>query len=160
MGFQHTIYLKRNESTVNDDNLDGVTYYWQCGARGLADTVRSFGTVENNLPDGYVTFTPLQLLKLISAIGSEIYDEYRVLRDGYDDYISTAVWSEPVPADKLALDAYAMWRAAYRKISALDGDKHLDNFEEPHKMTNILTGLYSIVETMKDDDILIWELSC
>ena len=56
MGFQHTFYLKRNESTLNDDNLDGT-----CGARDL-DVVRRFGSVKEDLPDGYVTFTPLQLL--------------------------------------------------------------------------------------------------
>ena len=70
MGFQHTFYLKRNESTLNDDNLDGRTYYWQCGARDLADVVRRFGSVKEDLPDGHVTFTPLQLLKLISAMSS------------------------------------------------------------------------------------------
>lgn len=160
MGFQHTIYLKRNESTLNDDNLDGITYRWQSGARDLSDTVRRFGTVEDNLPNGYVTFKPVQLLRLISAIGSEIYGEYRILKDGYYDFVENVVYSDPQGhADTLALDSYAIWRSAHKSLSYLE-TMHLDEFEEPHKMTNILTGLYSIASDMKEDDILIWKLSC
>lgn len=161
MGFQHTFYLKRNEDTLNDDNLDGITYRWQCGARDFSDTVRRFGTVEDKLPNGYVTFKPVQLLRLISAIGSELYGEYRILKDGYYDFVENVVYSDPQGhADKLALDSYAIWRSAYKELSELEPRTHLDGFEEPHKMTNILTGLYSIVETMRDDDILVWKLSC
>jgi hypothetical protein len=161
MGFQHTIYLKRNESTLNDDNLDGRTYYWQCGARDLVDVVRKFGSVKEDLPDGYVTFTPLQLLKLISAMSSEIYEEYRILKDGYDDFCENVIWAEDQSnVNKLSLDSYSILREVWRKYKDIADDRCIDNFEEPHKMTNILTGLYSIVETMKPDDILIWKLSC
>jgi len=161
MGFQHTFYLKRNESTLNDDNLDGRTYHWQCGARDLADVVRKFGSVKEDLPDGYVTFTPLQLLKLISTMSSELYKEYCILSEGYEDFCENVVWAEDQSnASKLALDAYSILRAMWRKYKYVRHNRCIDNFEEPHKMTNILTGLYSIVETMQDDDILVWKLSC
>lgn len=161
MGFQHTIYLKRNESTLNDDNLDGRTYYWQSGARDLADVVRRFGSVKEDLPDGYVTFTALQLLKLISAISSEIYEEYRILKDGYDDFCENVIWAEDQSnVNKMSFDSYSILREEWRKYKYISLDKHIDNFEEPHKMTNILTGLYNLIETMQPDDILIWKLSC
>lgn len=158
---QHTFYLKRNESTVTDDNLDGRTYYCQCGARDLADVVRKFGSVKDELPDGYVTFTPLQLLKLISAISSELYEEYRILKDGYDDFCDNVIWAEDqTNVNKMSFDSYSILREEWRKYKDVSSGRYLYNFEEPHKMTNILTGLYSIVETMRDDDILIWKLSC
>lgn len=161
MGFQHKFYLKRNESTLTDDNLDGRTYYWQCGARDFADVVRRFGSVEEDLPDGRVTFTPLQLLKLTSAMSSELYEEYRILKDGYDDFCENVIWAEDQSnVNKMSFDSYSILREEWRKYKDISSDRYIDNFEEPHKMTNILTGLYSIVETMKDDDILIWELSC
>lgn len=161
MGFQHKFYLKRNESTLADDNLDGRTYYWQCGARDLADVVRRFGSVKEDLPDGRVTFTPLQLLKLISAMSSELYEEYRILKDGYDDFFENVIWAEDQSnVNKMSFDSYSILRSVWSKYKDIPPDRYIDNFEEPHKMTNILTGLYSIVATMQDDDILIWELSC
>ena len=116
MGFQHTFYLKRNESTLDDDNLDGRTYHWQCGARNFADVVRRFGSVKADLPDGYVMFTPLQLLKLISSMGSELYEEYCILKDGYDDFCENVVWAEDQSnVNKMALDSYSILRTAQRK---------------------------------------------
>jgi hypothetical protein len=94
-------------------------------------------------------------------MSSELYEEYRILKDGYDDFCENVIWAEDQSnVNKMSFDSYSILREEWRKYKDISHDRCIDNFEEPHKMTNILTGLYSIVETMKDDDILIWKLSC
>jgi hypothetical protein len=94
-------------------------------------------------------------------MSSELYEEYCILKEGYDDFCENVAWAEDQSnVSKLSLDSYSILRTVQRKYKDISHDRCIDNFEEPHKMTNILTGLYSIVETMKPDDILIWKLSC
>lgn len=161
MGFQHTLYLKRDSEEVRNkdenydlpDHLDGVKYFWQCGARDFAETVRRFGT---KVGDYMYEFTPHQVARILATLMTEIMEHYEVYDKAYEDYRDSVKYNEEAKADRLCADSYVILRTMDKEIDKAS-HHYYDEFEDSYRMFRIIKGLTTLVRQMKEDDVLVWE---
>lgn len=160
MGFQHTLFLKKDTEDVAGlpDEHDGSLYHWCAGARDFATTVRWFGSVMEE-DNEKVLFTPLQAGKLLAHLTTELLPHYMVLMQGYDEFVEDIFWDEEMKMEEKCLQSYAILRQMKRGLEG-ESFRCSAQLEELHKMKIILNGLASLIARMKEDDILVWELSC
>ena len=161
MSFQYTLYLKRDSKEVRSkdenydlpDHLDGIKYFWQCGARGFVDTVRRFGT---KVGECTYEFNPQQVARLLAALMAEIIEHYEVYDKAYEDYRENVKYNEEAKADKLCADSYAILRTMDREMDKTPRH-YYDEFEDSYRMFRIIKGLTTLTSRMNEDDILVWE---
>ena len=159
MGFQHTLYLQRDSEAIAGfpDEHDGTLYHWCSGARLFASSVRSYGSASKD-DNEKVFFTPLQAGKLLAALTAELLSHYLVLMRGYDEFVQDIYWDEEMKADEKCLQSYAILRQMKNGLKD-ESFYYSSQFDELYKMEKIVKGLNSLIARMKEDDILVWELS-
>ena len=159
MAFQHTLYLKRDAEKVAGlpDEQDGVLYHWCSGTRDFSSSVRAHGTLVDS-ERGIYHFTLVQAVRFYADITKEIYEQYRVLMDGYEDFQDELYKDEDknLNADLLALNSYAILRFVSKDMK--DAPMwYTRQFEESYKMDKIMKGFAHLLSRMEADDILVWE---
>lgn len=158
MSFQHTIYLKRDAAVVRDydDTFDNVKYFWCSGCRNLSSVVRHFGSP---IDEEVVEFSPFQLMKLLAELTAEFHTLHAPIWNAISDANDIFLYEDEDkrPADRVAMDAYAIMRQMHKSINGADVSI-LDEFEEPHKMAKIINGLTKLAGDMKEDDVLVWTM--
>jgi hypothetical protein len=154
MSFQHVLYLKRDSEEIKDlpDHLDGIRYYWQCGARDFADTLKRFGTT---VEDCRYEFNSHQLARLLASLMTEFMQHYKVYDKAYDDFFKNVKNSEDTKADMNCVNSYAILRNMDSEMEGLS-HHYYDEFEQSYRMYRIIDGLTSLTLNMKEDDILVW----
>lgn len=155
MGFQHTFYLKRHSELGEDESYDGPEQKWIAGCRDFAQTIKYFGT---DIGNDKVSFTPLQLLKLIMDISSDVAKQWYIFADAYDDYCENVKYNEDIDLEQKMLDSYSIFRTADRLLQDCPS-RNVEDLESVDKMKILISNLESLVSEMKEDDIVIWELS-
>ena len=161
MSFQHTLYLKRDSEEVRSkdenldlpDHLDGVKYFWQCGAREFADTVRRFGT---KVDEYTYEFGPHQVARILAALMAEVMEHYEVYDKAYEDYRENVKYNEEAKTDKLCADSYAILRTMDKEMDKTS-HYYYDEFKDSYRMFRIVKGLTTLARQMKEDDVLVWE---
>lgn len=152
MSYEHNIYIKRNK-----DNEDA--HVWICGCRDLSYAVRPFMTSVDGDQFRY-ELTPFQAMKLLAKITADFLEADTPMWDAYDDFNQTINYEDeenPKPADRVAMESYAILRTMVRRVCNMDLSI-IDNFEEPFKMQRLIGGLTKIVGEMKEDDVLVWTM--
>ena len=159
MGFQHTLYLKRDAEAVKGlpDEQDGILYHWCSGMRDFSSSVRYYGALVDN-ERGIYHFTLEQAMRFYVELTKEIYEQYRVLIDGYEDFQDELYKDEDqnLNPDLLALNSYAILRSVSKDMK--DAPMFFTRqFEDAYKMDKIVKGFAHLLSRMKADDILVWE---
>jgi hypothetical protein len=154
MAFQHTLYLKSDSEEVKDlpDNLDGVKYFWQCGARDFADTVKYYGT---KVSDCTYEFSNYQVARLLGTLMKELMQQYEVYDKAHSDFLDNVKYSEDTTAEMNCVNSYAILRNMDKELREAP-HLYYDEFEDSYRMFNIIKGLTSLISRMKEDDILVW----
>lgn len=157
MSFQHTFYLKSNESKVTGlpDELDNRDYFWFHGARGFSDVVRRFST---NIDGEKFHFNSNQLMKFLAYLLDKAYEVYRPMKEAVDDFRDTLIYrEEDLSADNKALESYAIIRKAYKEVDNIEVDLS-DYFDSSYKLDKLIKGLTKFAAEMSEDDILVWDM--
>lgn len=163
MGFQHTLYLKRDAEEVRSkdenldlpDHLDGKKYVWQCGARDFTNTVRRFGT---QVDEYKYEFAPHHVVRILAALMAEVIEHYEVYDKAWEDYRDNVKYNEEAKADKLCVDSYAILRTMDKEMDKTSRHYYYE-FEDSYRMFRIIKGLTILASTMNEDDVLVWEAS-
>lgn len=152
MSYEHNIYIKRNK-----DNED--SHVWICGCRDLSYAVRPFMHSVDDEQFRY-ELSPFEAMRLLARITADFLEADTPMWDAYEDYNETIANEDeenPKPADRVAMDSYAILRSMVRRVR--DAELSIiDHFEEPFKMKRLIGGLTKLVGEMKEDDILVWTM--
>ena len=152
MSYEHNIYIKRNK-----DNED--SHVWICGCRDLSYAVRPFMHSVDDEQYRY-ELSPFEAMKLLAKITADFLEADSPMWDAYEDFneiIADEDEENPKPADRVAMDSYAILRSMVRRVRDAEFSI-IDHFEEPFKMKRLIGGLTKLVDEMKSDDVLVWTM--
>lgn len=157
MSYQHTFYLKRNEADADSlsDEFDGKTYFWFAGCPRLFSIARTFGSVQKDGETVY--FNSFQAMKMIAFVFKEIDDYSKILRKGYNEFLSSIIYEEQPKgsADLIAMDSYAILRSIHTEMRTVDSSI-LDDIESEFKLNIFVDALMKLISDMEEDDIFVW----
>lgn len=152
MSYEHNIYIKRNQA-------DEDSHVWICGCRDLSYAVRPFMHSVDDEQYRY-ELSPFEAMKLLAKITADFLEADTPMWDAYEDFNETIMNEDeenPKPADRVAMDSYAILRSMVRRVRDVELSI-IDHFEEPFKMKRLIGGLTKLVDEMKADDILVWTM--
>ena len=152
MSYEHNIYIKRNK-----DNED--SHVWICGCRDLSHVVRPFMHSVDDEQYRY-ELSPFEAMKLLAKITADFLAVHKPMWDAYEDFNQSIIYEDEEnrkPADRVALDSYAILRAMAKSVANADL-AIIDNFDEIYKLEKLIGGLTKLVSEMKEDDVLVWTM--
>jgi hypothetical protein len=156
MGFQHTLYLKRDAETIKGFLLhyENKLCFWSNGARNFAHEVQVHGTKAD---DHHYHFTPLQAAIFLAKLTQEFIAQRAELMDSYEDFLDNVFRNEDMKADEKQLESYTILRRAKNRMDEVSY-WYTNTFGDEFRLKRIMDGFTTLVSRMKEDDVLVWEM--
>lgn len=152
MSYEHNIYIKRNKD-------DEDAHVWICGCRDLSSAVRRYLHSVDDEQFRY-ELTPFEAMKLLAKITDDFLAVQVPMWNAYEDFNQSIMYEDGenrLPADRVAMDSYAILRSMAKNVSDVDL-AIIDNFDEIHKLEKLIGGLTKLVGEMQEDDVLVWTM--
>jgi hypothetical protein len=156
MGFQHTLYLKRDAETIKGSLLhyENKLCFWSNGARNFAHEVQVHGT---KVDERHYHFTPLQAAIFLAKLTKEFMAQRAELMDSYEDFLDNVFRNKEMKSDEKQLESYAILRRTKNRMDEVSY-WYTNTFGDEFRLKRIMDGFTTLVSRMKEDDVLVWEM--